>query len=638
MAKKESSEPIIQEALERFQESQEGDDFNRSAYEEDVKFSRLGDQWTINGKDYKAERLKEGRPALTINKLPSFIRQVVNESRQSKPAIKVSPVDNGADVATADVITGLIRSIERGSSADVAYDTAIEHAVTGGVGYFRIGIEYSHPDSFDMECVIKRIPNPLMVHRDVDSMEFDASDWNYGFISQFYTEDEFEKAFPDADPVSFNAGSGNDLMSSWIEDEKIRVAEYWLREQKQRDLILFKGASEIRPIREDQLPLLAKAAAEAGGIDVSGIKDDELVQFWIQTMGLEEVRRRTVDYYEVTRRLINGQEVLKEEPWPGSMIPICPVYGDEVVIDGRRHLRSLTRDARDAQSMFNFWRSASTELVALAPRAPWIGPEGFVPEGKEDLWQTANTRSHAYLEYNPAAGGAPQRQPFAGVPGGALQEALNASDDMKAIIGIYDSSLGARSNETSGRAIMARQREADVSNFHFLDNLSRAIRYAGQILVEVIPSVYSARQTIRILGEDQTEKVIKLTQEDGGGVINPETGDRELYNLSVGHYDVTVSTGPSYATQREETREVLMELMRQVPGSAEFIGDIFLKYMDFQGADEVAKRLNMLLQAKGMVPGAGMPGGVPGQSPAMMGQQPGLPPQPPMQGGNGVGG
>tara|TARA_R110002033_G_scaffold169000_2_gene209138 strand:- start:102 stop:1706 length:1605 start_codon:yes stop_codon:yes gene_type:complete len=295
------------------------------------------------------------------------------------------------------------------------------------------------------------------------------------------------------------------------------------------------------------------------------------------------------------RYIINGVEVLEEETWPGMCIPICPVWGDEYYQDGKRYFKSLIGDAKDSQAMFNFWRSATTELVALAPKTPWVGPKGFIPKGHESKWASANTRSHAYLEFDPASGGAPQRQAFAGVPAGAMQEALSSNEDMQAITGIYPSSIGARSNETSGRAIMARERQGDVSNFHFLDNLSRAIQYAGKILVDIIPSIYSERETIRVLGEDQAEKVVQLTQEAGGAIEEGMTGDKKLYNLSVGRYDVTVKTGPSFSTQREETRETLIELMRAVPGAAGVVGDALLEHMDFQGADRIAKRLKAML-------------------------------------------
>jgi hypothetical protein len=604
---------ILKDALEQFEESQDGSDFNREAAYEDISFARMSDQWP---EEVKKQRKSEGRPCLTVNRLPAFIRQVVNDSRQNKPGIMVGPVDGGADEDTAHVIGGLIRSIERGSNAEIAYDTAIDHAVSGGFGFFRVAIDYSHPESFDLEARIERIPNPLMVHWDVNSTEFDASDWDYAFVSDFLTEDQFELRYPDAEKVSFE-GDSRDATAYWLEDEKIRVAEYWQRTEEQKDIVLL---SDGRVVRAEDMAKLAKNLFMETGLDLGPVSDDEVIRAAMEVTGVTELRRRKTICHEVTRRIITGREILETDPWPGSTIPICPVWGEEVYLDGRRNFRSMIRDARDPQQMFNFWRTATTELVALAPKAPYIGPKGFVPKGDEQKWQSANNRSFAYLEYEPVNGApAPQRQPFAGVPAGAMQEALTAADDMKAIIGIYDSSLGARSNETSGKAILARQRESDVANFHFIDNLARAIRYAGRVLVDIIPSVYSPRETIRILGEDQAEKVINLTQTEPGEV-NPETGERELYNLGIGKYDVTVKTGPSYGTQREEARETLIEIMRNVPGSAPYIGDILADHLDFVGADKLKDRLQMLLppaiqQKEGIAPAA-VPEAPPGAEPA----------------------
>lgn len=194
----------------------------------------------------------------------------------------------------------------------------------------------------------------------------------------------------------------------------------------------------------------------------------------------------------------------------GKYIPIVPVYGDEVYLEGKRHFISLTRWARDPQQMFNYWRSASTELVALAPKAPFIGPKGAF-KTDANKWATANATSHAYMEYDGQI--SPQRQAFAGVPAGVLQEALNASDDMKSTMGIYDAALGNRSNETSGRAIMQRQRESDTATFNYIDNLSRAIRHAGRIIVDLIPKVYNTERIIRVIHEDGQNEQVKI----GGG-------------------------------------------------------------------------------------------------------------------------
>jgi hypothetical protein len=586
------SDDLVKDALRKFTASQEGSDHNRDDYYSDTVFARMAEQWPDA---VKKQRVQEGRPHLVINKLPSLIRSIVNEARQNRPGIKVSPVDNDADEATAEVIGGLVRSIERQSNSQIAYTTAIDNSVTGGMGFFRIDIDYVHDQTFDMEALIKRIPNALTVHYDTTSTEFDSSDWDYAFISDMLSRDEFKRRFPEASETPFESDTRDVSSDHWIStNDEIRVAEYFKREAKTRKLLQFRyvnqqtGQFDIRNINEVDLPKIARESLLAGGMTVDNNNDDAVNAF-IEAIDAELVNDRMVEYHEVTKHLLNGVEELDDaDDWPGQTIPICPVWGDEVFIDGRRHFRSLIRDVKDSQQMYNFWRSATTELVALAPKAPWVGPKGFVPKGQESKWASANTRSHAFLEYDPSVA-APERQTFAGVPAGALQEALNASDDMKAITGIYDSSVGARSNEVSGKAILARERQGDVSNYHFIDNLSRAIQSCGQILVEIIPHVYGERDSIRILGLDQKEKVVKLAQQGGG------QRDGKLYDLSVGKYDVTVSTGPSFGTQREETKETLIELMRQVPDAAPYIGDMLLNHMDFVGADKLSKRLSKLL-------------------------------------------
>jgi hypothetical protein len=593
------NEGVLHEAKARFEQSRESAGFNHAAAEECIRFARLADQWPDH---IRRQREAEGRPCLTINRLPAFIRQVVNDARQNKPGIRVTAAESG-DRATADVIQGIVRHIERASGADVAYDTAIDHAVTGGFGFFRVSIDYAHADSFDMEARIERVPNPLMVHWDTTSTMFDASDWDFAFISEYLTEDQFEARYPDAEPVSFE-GADADRVDTRTDGDDVRVVEYWSRERKARQLLqirLFDGS--VRTIRQEDLERAIQEGAVLPG-------------------AFEVLKAREAEYHVVTRRVLSGAAVLEEDEWPGSMIPICPVWGDEVILDGRRHFRSMVSDAMDPQRMFNFWRTSTTEVVALAPKAPWVGPKGFVPRGHEEKWASANARSYAYLEYEPVPGlPAPQRQAFAGVPAGAMQEALSAADDMKAITGIYDAALGARSNETSGRAILARQREADTANFHFIDNLSRAIRYCGRVLVEIIPHLYSGREAARILGEDGKEAVVRLAQSGQGTTLNDD-GEPVIYDLSVGHYDVDIDSGPSYATQREEAREVIVELIRSLPGAAPYMADILFRNMDFQGADELAERAKLLMQMQMTPPGQAPRGPPPGGQPMPPGAMP----------------
>lgn len=551
---------ILARALADFAECEERERENRREAEDDIRFARLEEQWP---EGVRRQRLAESRPCLVVNKLPTFIRQVVNDSRLNKPSIKVQPQDSVADPQTAEIISGLIRNIELSSDAEIAYDTAVECAATSGVGYFRVNLAYARDDNWDQDIVIERIANPFTVYGDPHSTAADSSDWNRAFVTEMMPKRVFEASFPDADPVDWS-GKDEECPNGWREGETIRVAEYWTRDIVKRKIVLL-SSGEIIPLDH-----FAKNAAQhsARGVTVVG-------------------EPREVQSHKVRQYLLTAKEVLSTTEWAGRFIPLIPVYGDEVNLNGRRYFRSLIWSAKDAQMMFNYWRTVATELVALAPKTPFIGPKGAF---RTDLakWETANSESHAFIEYD--GGTPPQRQPFAGVPAGALQEALNASDDMKAIIGLYDASLGARSNETSGIAIRARQREGDVSTFHFIDNLARGIRHCGRVIIDLIPHVYTPGRVIRVLGEGGEAASVPL------GAPAPGAGSVDrIYDLSLGKYDLTVSSGPSFTSRREEAAVQMTELIRAYPAAAPVLGDLLARNLDWPGADEIAARLQKLL-------------------------------------------
>lgn len=576
-----SDEKIIQEAREAFELAAEVEAENRRQALDDLRFARLGEQWP---EQVRRERELDGRPTLTINRLPAFIRQVVNDARQNKPAIAVHPVDSGADPETAEVFNGLIRHIEQSSDAEVAYDTALDFAVTSGVGYFRINTRYATDDGFDQDIAVERVGNPFSVYGDPDSTAADSSDWNTAFVVDTLPKAAFEARWKGADAVDWSADRYAGLTGPWLEGDRVMVAEYWRREVVRKTILALSDGQVV----EEGVYKTQKAMFDALGVQPVG-------------------RPRTVAGHKVTQRILTGAEVLETVDWAGRFIPIVPVYGEELHVDGRRRLRSLVRDAKDPQRMFNYWRTTSTELVALAPKAPFIGRKGAF-ETDSAKWATANVQSHAYIEYDGME--PPQRQPFASVPAGALQEAMNASDDMKAIMGLYDASLGARSNETSGRAIMARQREGDVSTFHYIDNLSRAIRHAGRIMLDLIPKVYATPRVVRVLGPDGKATSVAVNQPAQasrtgvGGAEDQLKAVSRIYDLTAGKYDLTVRSGPSFTSRREEAANQMVELIRAYPAAAPVIGDLLARNLDWPGADEIAGRLQTLIppQAKGGSP------------------------------------
>jgi hypothetical protein len=575
--KAQSKDDLLAEGKKAFALCDDHESDNRQAYKDDTLFVRAREQWP---EDIRKQREAEGRPCLTIDKLGPVIRQVVNDSRQNKPSIKVHPVDSDGDPETAEVINGLIRNIEYTSNADVAYDTAVECAVGGGFGYIRVGLDYAYDDSFDLDIKIERVPNPLAVYPDPHSTAADSSDWNVAFVVDKMTREAFKAAYPKATVTDWDSDAWMDS-GDWLDSDGVLVAEWWTREQYEKTIVRLSDGS----IRDEK-----------------DLAEDENLALLIEAGVISVENTRVTKCYRVTQRIMTGAEILSEREWPGKYIPIIPVYGDEFWIDGKRYLRSLINGAKDAQQMLNFWRTAGTELVALAPRVPFIGEEGAF-DVDQDKWQTANTKSWSYLQYAQGTQ-PPQRQPLdSGVAAGSMQEALNATDDIKSITGIYDASLGARSNETSGVAIRARQREGDVSTFHFIDNLARAIRHTGRVVIDLIPEVYDAPRIVRVIGEDGSQKPVQVNQPTPK--VDKETGEPEhdemgqvvmaLHDLTVGKYDLTVSTGPSYTTQRQETAEQMMTLIHAYPAAAPLIGDILVKSLDWKGADEIAERLKKML-------------------------------------------
>lgn len=562
-------EGVHKEALEVFQRCVEREERNRQEFRDDVRFARLGEQWP---ETIRRQRETEGRPCLTINKLPAFIRQVVNDARQNKPSIVVHPADSAADPDTAEIIGGLIRNIEVSSNAEVAYDTALDFAVTGGWGYFRINTAFTSDDSFDQDLMIERIANPLSVYADPDDQGADSANWNHAFVVDTLSRDDFEKKYKGADPVDWEFGEYAKLPEGWCDGERVVVAEYWRRREVSRQIVMLSNEDvvdlEVYEENKDQF--------ELAGISIVG-------------------QPRDVRSHKVTQYIMSGAEVLDTVEWAGRYIPIVPVYGEDIIVDGERFFRSLVRDAKDPQRRVNYHTSTVTELVSLAPKTPFIGRIGAFKTDRA-RWETANTESHAYLEYD--GQDAPQRQPYAGVPAGEMQQVLLANDDMKAVMGLHDASLGIRSNETSGRAIMARQQEGDVSTFNFIDNLSRAIRHAGRILIDMIPHVYSVPRVLRVMGPDGEPKSVAVNQEvpvEPGEGADEQGEALRIYNLTAGKYDLVVKTGPSFTSRREEAANQMIELMRAYPPAAPVIGDMLARNLDWPGAEEISKRLEALL-------------------------------------------
>tara|TARA_R110000772_G_scaffold53716_2_gene122770 strand:+ start:6837 stop:9005 length:2169 start_codon:yes stop_codon:yes gene_type:complete len=524
------------------------------------------------------------RPCLTINKLPQHVRQVTNDQRQNRPSGKVIPADDKADVEVAEIFNGIVRHIEYMSDADVAYDTACENQVAYGEGYIRLLTEYENDNSFNQDIKIGRIRNSFSVYMDPTIQDPCGSDAQWCFITEDLLKEDYERMFPKAQPISSlqSQGVGDASTAQWINEDTIRIAEYFYVEHERQTLNLYYGnVSAIKGSPEDQ----------------------EMVM-----RGMKPIKTRAVDVKKVKWCKINGFEILEEQEWAGKWIPVVRIVGNEFEVDGRMYVSGLVRNAKDAQRMYNYWVSQEAEMLALAPKAPFIGYGGQF-EGYEQQWKTANTTNWPYLEVNPdvtdGAGGPlplPTRSQPPMAQTGLIQAKMGASDDIKGTTGQYDSSLGQTSNERSGKAIMARERQTDTGTYHYVDNLARGVRHIVRQIIDLVPKIYDTERVARIIGEDGETDQAKINPNQSmpvNKIVDQQGIEIEkIYNPSVGTYDVMVTTGPSYMTKRQEALESMGQLLQGNPQLWAVAGDLFIKNMDWPGAQEMAKRFAKTIDPK----------------------------------------
>jgi hypothetical protein len=528
----------------------------------------------LSGHDYsqwpseqKQKRIEKDRPVVQINHLPKFVHQITGDIRQMKPSIKVVPVDSGADEKVASKIAGMVRYIENRSDASAVYFRAADSQVACGIGHWQVITEYADNSTFNQEIRISPIEDGVAVLWDPDSSLPSKEDAGYCFVPIDMSRASFTEAYPDAKPDDI--GSEWSQSSEWVTDDYVRIAAYWVKKPAKKRLALYTD----------------------GRIDDITDGDQSAVAFALMSGARIEEREST----KVCRYLVTASEVL-EGPvdWPGRFIPIVPVVGEETRV-GRKIIRNgIVRHAKDPQRMVNYFHAAHTETVALQPKAPFLVTELNVKKYQE-YWERANTENDPFLVYEPDSknGGAPPQRVQPPVSSQGISDGLlMAVEDLKQVIGIYDAGLGNKSNETSGKAIEARQREGDVGSYLYIDNFARAIRHTGNIIVDLLPYIYDTQRVVRVMGEDGKIDLLEINKLSG-----KDQAGQDIYenDITVGSYDVVATVGPSYSTRREESKEGMLAFTQANPAVAPLITDLVAKAQDWPMADDIAKRVRATL-------------------------------------------
>lgn len=518
-----------------------------------------GDQWD---KELKEDRIADGRPCFTINKIPKFIDQVVGEQRQNRPQIKVKPAGGKANKDVAKILAGLIRNIEQVSSANIAIDHAFEHQAAGGLGAWRILPDYASNSTFDQQIMIKPIWNALNVAWDPYAQEWDLSDAEWFMIMSKQNRKAFEAAYPDTNSASFQ--TDETYSEEWESADTVTVAEYFVKEKTKKTVYQIKDAS--------------------GDIDVIDREPDK--EKGEQVIKSREVEIPVIKWYKITSRdVLEGPTEI-----PGEYIPIVVVFGKELNVKGKRKIRGIVRNMKEPQQLYNYSRSHGAEIISLAPKSPYMMTPKMI-EGHIGQWADAHKRNRVYMLYNPDPESGisyPKREDPPQASSGIQEQIILADGELNDTSGMPEAMLGEKSNEKSGKAILARQAKGQIRAYAYMDNLSRAMKHSGKILLSMIPKVYDTERIERIIHEDGTDEEIPINQ--------VQEGTQEILNdITVGQYDVVVDVGPSYQTRQDEAGEAMIEFLGIYPDAAPMVADLVVSSMNWPKADLIAERLKTLL-------------------------------------------
>jgi hypothetical protein len=533
-------EEFLATARKRFAAAAEDEKHLRDKFVSDLKFASPDgdDQWDPL---VKMQREAAGRPAMSFPRCHTFVQQVSNEARQNKPQIKFSPRLD-ADKDTADIYEGLARYIQYTSEAQIAYETAIEYSAGGSFGYYRFLTDYADDEGDELDLKVVPVLDPLTIYGVLVPACFNRK-VAYAFVVEDIPKEEFKLLYPDSQLSGLSWAEAEKQGEGWVGSETVRIAEYWYVEEGKAEKGKRKAKSKVKFCKTNGLEVLADS----------------------------------------------------ETDWPGSTIPIIPVLGKQMIMEGKPRLFSVVRPQKSAQQLINYSKSRIAETLSTSPISPFMVAEGQI-DGYEKEWGSLNTSLKPFLTYKmvDVAGRpipSPQRQVYEPPIQSLSSFVMQEIDDMKATTGIFDASLGNSANEVSGQAILRRKQQTDLTTMHFMDNLTRSFKKAGEVIAELIPKIYDTDREIEILGEDEASKVVRINAEH----TDPATGKVQNFDMTKGKFVPIVTAGQAFDSKRMESFDTMQQLVQSAPTMLPMFGDILFKNSDMAGADLLSERFKKML-------------------------------------------
>lgn len=542
-----------------------------------------GDPW--DPKDRKA-REDAGRVCISLDELGQYTNQVVNEVRANKRAIKFAPVGNGANDDSAEFYADKMREIEYRSRAQIAYTTAFENAVQRSYGFCRVNTRYEHSRSTNQDIWIDPVHNPDLITPDPYALMPDLSDMKHCWVREPWTREDFNRRWP---KHKIEGKAVNDLAKdapSWVTDRQVWVSEHWKIRTTKRKLLIVQTQAPQQPGNVLNLQ-------QAPQDDVQGIFEDELKG---QPVPGQVLTTREVDDPSVYQCLTNGVEKLEETPWRGKYIPIIACLGKVIYLDqgagSKRKILSMIRLARDPYMLYCYYRTCELELVGMTPKFPYFARRGSLKPDQLLALQKSLHEPVAVIEVENMVDGLmgqppefPVRQPYE-PPIQALEVGAEAARRaIQAAIGQSPLPTQAqRRNEKSGVALKRIEEAGQRGSFHFTDHYLDMITHVGIVCEDLIDKIYDTKRKVGVRRANDTAEVISIN----------DPNDKDSISTKGDHL-VTVSTGPSFESERDAASDFADTLAQLSPETFALLGPFIVKLKNLGPlGDEMAELLETM--------------------------------------------
>ncbi len=556
---------FIRKVRDLYSKDVQADYHNMIPAREDLQFV-IGDQWN---QDVKRRREAQRKPVITVNRLPAFVGQYIGSFLQNDTTMKLAPIHGGSKMS-AEVRQGMVRTVMRTNAAKIAKKTAAASQYMCGIGNFMLEVVDAEYDVFARDMAMSTLDDPFQVIWDRASTDPTGKDANHCFVFDYMTREDFKKAYPDHEHDSGwytdDLDATIQTLHGWDVEEMVRVCYFWQMHHEDVKVGLEAETGDV--------------------IDVTGMSDKKIAEaIERDEEGNPLVRETTRPYALCT--VMTTQNIL-EEPYRLNISRV-PVFRCEgwVITEGTvRHRWGFVRNAKDPQRIHNFWRSILAEELMKSPSAKWLIDSAAGKNGVAERFRQAHRSGDNVIEWDSQAGGAkPEFIQPPQINQAVLTEAEMTVRDIKDVTNRHEASLGQTSNEVSGRAITARQRVSELGDVIYTENFNMALAECGRVMNELIPEIYDTRRVVKVTGEDD-EETMQVINDD----FNDATPD-----VTKGKYDLTYDTGPSYATKRQESVDIILTMMNHMPQLGQVAGDIIFRNLDVPGAEELQERMAMLL-------------------------------------------